>query len=122
MKIKLDRSTRVYSTALGNLCPNCGQPADGCLCEKQTVSPVARGDGVVRLSLETKGRKGKGVTIISGLSPDVQELQQMARRLKQKLGSGGTVKDSRIEIQGDHRQWLLRELREQGYTVKLAGG
>lgn len=81
-----------------------------------------QGDGIVRLRLETKGRKGKGVTTISGISLPEPELKQLSKQLKQICGSGGSVKDYVIEIQGDHRSQLQTHLEKLGYKTKLAGG
>ena len=80
------------------------------------------GDGVVRVGRETKGRKGKGVTVITGLPLADDELARLATRLKKRCGSGGTVRDGLIEIQGDHRDLLVTELDGLGYRVKRAGG
>ena len=71
---------------------------------------------------ETKGRKGKGVTLVRGLALPPEELRVLARELKQVCGSGGTVKDGVIEIQGDHRDRLLEELAARGIQAKRAGG
>ena len=79
-------------------------------------------DGIVRLMRQTKGRKGKGVTLIAGLPLSPAELKTMAKSLKQKCGCGGAVKNDIIEIQGDQRDILEQELTSQGYTVKRAGG
>lgn len=84
--------------------------------------PVAPADGVVRVWRQTRGRKGKGVTVLTGLDLDEQALGELAGELKKKCGSGGTVKDRAIEIQGDHRETLLAELRRRGYQAILAGG
>ena len=70
----------------------------------------------------TKGRKGKGVTVITGIPVDDAALKQVAKTLKQKCGSGGTVKAGTIEIQGDHRDVLMAELKGMGYTVRRSGG
>ncbi len=111
----------VYSTEHGRMCPGCCRPAADCLCRQQkTALPL--GDGVARVSLETKGRKGKGVTLISGLPVSGEDLTELARRLKQRCGSGGTVKDGVIEIQGDHRQTVAEALAKEGYRLKRAGG
>jgi predicted translation initiation factor SUI1 len=77
---------------------------------------------VVRVGRETKGRRGKGVTIVSDLPLDAAGLQQLAARLKQRCGTGGTVRDGHIEIQGDQRERLVAELEGLGYRVKRAGG
>jgi translation initiation factor 1 len=79
-------------------------------------------DGVVRISRETKGRKGKGMTIITGIPLPQEDLKDLAKQLKQKCGTGGTIKGDIIEIQGDHRDTILAELSERGWTVKKAGG
>jgi translation initiation factor 1 len=81
-----------------------------------------QGDGIVRIRRETKGRKGKGVTTLSGFSMSESELKVLAKQLKQKCSTGGTVKDGMIEIQGDHREILKVELEKRGLTAKLAGG
>jgi translation initiation factor 1 len=86
------------------------------------VSKTVQGDGIVRIRRETKGRKGKGVTTLSGFSMSESELKVLAKQLKQKCSTGGTVKDGMIEIQGDHREILKVELEKRGLTAKLAGG
>ena len=113
-------SVRVYSTTEGKLCPGCGQPTARCVCRAAAAPP--RGDGIVRVGRETKGRKGKGVTLICGVALAEVELAALAKELKQRCGTGGTVKDGVIEIQGDHRERLVEELRRRGYQVKVAGG
>jgi translation initiation factor 1 len=110
----------IYSTAHGRMCPDCGRPAKECVCRQKKA--LLAGDAVVRVGRETKGRKGKGVTIITGVPGDEGELKELERQLKAKCGAGGTVKDGVIEIQGDHRQLLLEELSNRGFKVKLAGG
>jgi translation initiation factor 1 len=80
------------------------------------------GDGVVRVGRETKGRKGKGVTVVTGLRLGEAELSVLARRLKKRCGAGGTVKDGVIEVQGEHRDTIVSELESQGYQVKRVGG
>jgi len=102
------------------MCPACRQPVAQCRCG-QATAPVAT-DGIVRVSRETQGRKGKGVTVIRGVVLDAAALAQLGRDLKAACGSGGTVKDGVIEIQGDHRDLLAAELSQRGHTVKRAGG
>lgn len=94
----------------------------GRIKEAEPSNTIRHLDGIVRLSRETKGRKGKGVTIITGLDPNREDMKALAKKLKQLCGTGGTVKDGIIEIQGDHRELLAGYLREAGHTVKLAGG
>jgi len=117
----MPKNTRlVYSDTLGRICPNCQQPVDNCRCKQQ--QPVKTGDGIVRLGRETKGRKGKGVTLVSGVPLDEAGLKALAKELKQLCGTGGTLKDGVIEIQGDQRDKLLPILQQKGWTVKRAGG
>jgi len=115
----------VYSTESGRICSSCGHPTTKCTCkkkktvEKPSISP---NDGIVRIRREVKGRKGKTVTAVFGLPLNAKKLQHVAKTLKRLCGSGGTVKDGVIIIQGDHRETLLKEITQQGYTVKLSGG
>ena len=110
----------VYSTDHGRMCPGCGKPASACNCgKKQAGTPV---DGIVRVGRETKGRKGKGVTIISGVPLSEEGVLALAKELKKRCGSGGTVKDATIEIQGDHRDTVIEELQKKGWKVKRVGG
>ncbi len=117
----------VYSTSGGRVCPTCGWPVDDCKCSGRrrgdSGSGSAASDGILRIRRETKGRGGKTVTTVSGIPPDAGDLRDLARQLKRRCGTGGTVKqDGVIEIQGDHRQTILDELEKRGFTVKLAGG
>jgi len=100
----------VYSTDQGRIRP-----------EKKKQS-ASKGDGMVRVGRETKGRKGKGMTVVTGVPLHPEGLRDLAKQLKQKCGTGGTVKDGKIEIQGDHRDLLVTELQAMGYTVKRSGG
>jgi translation initiation factor 1 len=112
-------TTTVYSTEHGRICPECGKPAASCRCGQKRAA--SRGDGIVRIGRETKGRKGKGVTTISGVPLDAAGLQALAQDLKKRCGSGGAVKDGVIEIQGDHRALLLEALAKR-WPTKLSGG
>jgi translation initiation factor 1 len=119
MKAKLSRDRVVYSTEQGRICPGCGNPINQCTCHKQT-SPS--GDGKVTVSRETKGRKGKCVTLIKGLDMNAATVALMSKKFKAMCGSGGTVKEGVIEIQGDHIERILDYLKKQGVRVKRAGG
>ena len=110
----------VYSTDRGRLCPQCQRAVAECVCGKDR--PASTGDGIVRLHRETKGRGGKAVTLIKGLPLQGAELKVLAKKLKQKCGVGGAVKGNDIEIQGDLRTTIQKELELQGYTVKISGG
>jgi translation initiation factor 1 len=81
-------------------------------------STAPRGNGAVRVTRETKGRKGKCVTLITGLQLSLDGLSDLARNLKRKCGSGGTIKEGTIEIQGDHRDILVAELGTLGIAAK----
>jgi len=111
----------VYSTTVGRMCPGCLRPLPECVC-KDRSRPRDGGDGVVRLSRETKGRKGAGVSLVRGLPLADAELAKLAKQLKARCGVGGTVKDGVIELQGDQRDKLKELLEKEGYVVKLAGG
>ena len=100
----------VFSTDQGRIRPEKKQPS------------TPKGDGIVRVGRETKGRKGKGMTVVTGAPLHPEGLRDLAKKLKQKCGTGGTLKDGRIEIQGDHRDLLVAELQSMGYTVKRSGG
>jgi translation initiation factor 1 len=104
------RDKVVYSTDKGRIAP----------AARTAIAP--RGDGVVRVRRETQGRGGKTVTTIRGVATSADELKVLAGELKRLCGSGGTVRDWAIEIQGDHRDKVVAALAQRGYTVKLAGG
>jgi translation initiation factor 1 len=106
----------VYSTESGRVCPNCGRPLTACLCKKKSALP--KGDGVVRVQIESKGRAGKTVSRVTGLTLNEEGLKALAGELKRICGSGGTVKDGVIEIQGDHRDTLVDALKKQGIKAK----
>lgn len=113
----------VYSTEHGDTCPACRKPLAECECaDHAEAERLAALDGVVRIRRETSGRKGKGVTTISGVPLVQAELKTLAKVLKKRCGTGGAIKDDIIEIQGDHRQTLKAALEARGYTVKLTGG
>lgn len=108
----------VYSTDQGRLCPGCEYPASECQCKKE--DPI--GSGKVLIALETKGRKGKGVTVISGLPLTEAALKVLGKKLKTQCGTGGAVKDGLIEVQGDNRQKVKELLEKEGFSSKFTGG
>ncbi|MEJ2635482.1 MAG: translation initiation factor Sui1 [Calditrichia bacterium] len=110
----------VYSTESGRMCPDCGKPINECICSQKSGGRT--GDGILRIRREVKGRHGKTATTISGLPLEAGALNDLASELKQKCGTGGSVKDGVIVIQGDQRDKLLTILKEKEFTVKLAGG
>lgn len=111
----------VYSTETGRMCPACRQPLAQCACKAQAkAAPV--GDGAVRVSRQTKGRGGKSVTVVKGLPLDAIALALLGKQLRTQCGSGGTVKDGVIEVQGDHVDTILAALVKLGHQPKKAGG
>ncbi|MEO8466588.1 MAG: stress response translation initiation inhibitor YciH [Gammaproteobacteria bacterium] len=106
----MPRDKIVYSTGVGRITPALEKPG------------VLRGDGVVRVRRETGGRGGKTVTVVYGMALPEAKLKDLAGDLKRLCGTGGTLKDGTIEIQGDHRDRIVTALEQRGYTVKLAGG
>lgn len=110
----------VYSSELGRICPGCGETAKTCACRKRRGDDS--GDGIVRIRRETRGRGGKTVTVILGVPLDEQGIRNLSGELKRRCGTGGTVKDGAIEIQGDHCDLLAADLRTRGFRVKRAGG
>ena len=109
----------VYSTEGGRMCPACRRPVAQCTC--RAAAPPA-GDGIVRVQRETKGRGGKAVTVVRGVPVDAAALVKLAQDLKAACGSGGTVKDGTIEVQGDHVEKVMALLQQRDFRVKRAGG
>ena len=115
-------STRlVYSTETGRICPDCAKPFADCICKTAAKAKPA-GDGNVKVSRESKGRGGKTVTLVKGLALDAMALALLGKQLRGACGSGGTVKDGVIEIQGDHCDLVMETLKKQGHNPKRTGG
>lgn len=116
----------VYSTDGGRVdtCPVCGQPYKHCRCDQSSTQQTAplKSDGIVRVMRDRKHRGGKTVTVITGVPASNEAITALAQQLKKLCGSGGTVKDGAIEIQGDHCEKVQARLSEMGYKVKRAGG
>jgi translation initiation factor 1 len=110
----------VYSTGIGSLCPNCRRPVRDCVCPKG--APGAAKPSAIRVGREIKCRAGKGVTTVVGLPLSLSDVESLATRLKKRCGSGGTVREGVIEIQGDHRDVIVAELIKQGWPAKKSGG
>lgn len=111
-------SRLVYSTSHGSICPACAKPAGDCACRKIKMGALPKSEGPARIRYETKGRKGKAMTLITGLALSQEQLLEFVKELKQRFGTGGTVKNYAIELQGDHREQAAQELRKRGYEVK----
>jgi translation initiation factor 1 len=117
----------VYATGIGRVryCRTCHQPEDACRCRGASSAPSRPGmplDGVVRITLDRKGRSGKAGTLIVGLPPDEAQLATLCQTLKRVCGSGGTSKQGEIFIQGDHRDAIEKKLVALGYRTKRVGG
>jgi len=115
----------VYSTEDGQI----GKGMQPSKRGKKKISKNASGSAIknpakqgVRIRRESKGRGGKSVCVIGGLPLDNVELKVLQKKLKSQLGTGGSVKDGCIEIQGDHREKLLQILDKEGFKAKLSGG
>ena len=106
----MKENSLVYSTGIGKI------------VSKPSASPKKPGDGIIRIRRETKGRKGKGVTTLSGMAMNTEEIKNLCSDLKKTCDTGGAVKDDIIEIQGDKRDKIKELLEKRGFTVKLAGG
>ena len=119
-KLSSAKQNLVYSTGAGRMCSTCNKAIAACICK--SVKGIAKGDGIVRISRETKGRGGKCVNVISGLGLAPAELETLCTQLKKRCGTGGTTKDGTIEIQGEHHDTLVSELAKRGYNVKKSGG
>ncbi|HEY0754975.1 MAG TPA: translation initiation factor Sui1 [Ktedonobacteraceae bacterium] len=113
----------VYSTESGRVttCPTCALPYKDCRCS-QSTPPARKSDGIVRVMRDRKQRGGKTVTVIAGVTGSETELAALTQQLKKLCGSGGTLKDGNIEIQGDHCDKVMAKLTSLGYKVKRAGG
>jgi translation initiation factor 1 len=114
----------VYSTESGRitLCSHCGLPYKECRCDQPAQAPTRKSDGIVRVMRDRKKRGGKTVTVIQGVVGSEAELTALAQQLKKFCGSGGTLKEGIIEIQGDHCDKILAKLTSLGYKAKRAGG
>ncbi len=109
----------VYSTDLGRTCPACRRALAACVCAAAKAD-AARGDGIVRVGRETKGRGGKTVTLVRGLALDAAALEALGKALRSACGAGGAVKDGVLEIQGDHRERVAALLVEREFKVRVA--
>jgi translation initiation factor 1 len=115
-----ENSRTVYSTSGGRVCPDCGKPINECECHLQQKKP--QGDGIALVRREVKGRRGKTVTTISGIQSGKNELLDLATELKRHCGTGGSVKNEVIIIQGDHGNSIIQFLERKGIKTKRAGG
>lgn len=120
-----NRDRLVYSTEQGGVCPRCRRRADRCKCPEKLAARTAAAappSEYVYVGRESKGRRGKTVTTISGLPFQGDDLKRLAGELKRRCGTGGSVKQGVVEIQGDHRDLMVAELEQRGLAVKRRGG
>ena len=113
------RGSLVYSTDPGAHCPGCRRRKADCVCADKSRPRSTSG---IIVSRETKGRKGAGATLITGLPLSDADLKVLAKHLKTSCGVGGSVKDGIVELQGDQRDKVLDLLAQQGFKGKRSGG
>ena len=113
------KSSFVFSTEHGKLCPKCEQPHPDCICIENRKKQVNVSNGPIQISRQSKGRNGKYVTVISGLPINQEELKETASNLKKTCNAGGSIKNNNIEIQGDQRKVVASKLREKGWQFKV---
>jgi len=111
----------VFSTACDNRCKKCGKALKKCRCIASSQLKIKAPNQTIKIQYEKKGRKGNGVCVITNLTLPSAEMKTLAKELKTKCGSGGSIKDQQIEIQGDHREIIKAALEEKQYKVKIAG-
>lgn len=104
-----------------HLC-ECGASGRAAAAAEHARKQALIGDGVVRVGRETAGRKGAGVTVVTGIPLEGKALKELAKKLKKQCGGGGSIVDGKLEIQGDHRDKIVAELQKRGWTVKKSGG
>jgi len=112
-----DKGRLVYSTGVGQMCPDCGWPKDNCQCSQQFDQPVPL-KITAKLRMEKKGRGGKTVTVVDGLPRNAAFLKELSQELKRACGTGGAVLDGAVELQGDLRDRVRAALEKKGYIVK----
>ena len=111
----------VYSTDVGRRCPACGWPVRDCKCSTRAADdplPSRPGKIVAKLRMEKKGRGGKTVTVVAGLPRNAAFLTELCQELKRACGTGGTVSEDTIELQGDLRDRVREYLLKKEFVVK----
>jgi translation initiation factor 1 len=108
----------VYSTSAGRICPGCGWPERDCTCSKSAATESVPNRIVAKLRLEKKGRGGKTVTVVYDLPNNATFLKELSQELKRACGTGGSVADGAVELQGDLRERVREVLLKKGYIVK----
>ena len=99
---------------MSNICPKCGLPTELCVCEE-----IAREQQKINISVD-KRRYGKMMTIVEGINPNDLDIDALITKLKKRCASGGTIKDGKIELQGDHRSKVKEALEEMGFEIEVS--
>jgi len=99
---------------MSNICPKCGLPKELCVCEE-----IAKEQQKIEISVD-KRRYGKMMTIVEGINSSDLDIDALITKLKKKCASGGTIKEGKIELQGDHRTKVKETLEEMGFTVDVS--
>ncbi len=113
-----ERARLVYSTDRGRICAGCGWPERDCRCSSRASTASVPQKIVAKLRLEKQGRGGKAVTVIYGLPNNVEFLKALSQELKRACGTGGTVAEDTVELNGDLRERVRELLTKKGWTVK----
>lgn len=113
-----ERSRLVYSTDRGRICSGCGWPERDCKCSRNRATESIPGKIVAKLRLEKQGRGGKSVTVIYDLPNNAEFLKTLSQELKRACGTGGTVAENTVELNGDLRERVRELLSKKGWTVK----
>ena len=108
----------VYSTAAGRICPGCGWPSGDCKCSRDAADEPVPARVVAKLRMEKAGRGGKTVSVVFGLPRNAAFLKSLCQELKRACGTGGSVVDGTIELQGDLRERIRECLLAKGIVVK----
>src|SRR5262245_21060313 len=108
----------VYSTSTGRICPGCGWPERDCKCSKNAATESVPDRVVAKLRVEKKGRGGKTVTVVYDLPNNAAFLKELSQDLKRSCGTGGSVADGAVELQGDLRDRVRDVLIKKGFVVK----
>lgn len=118
-EVSLKNNARlVYSSDKGATCPGCGWPQRDCRCSEKLATDPVPARIVAKLRMEKKGRGGKTVTVVDGLPRNSEFLEELSRELKRACGTGGTVIEGGVELQGELRDRLRDVLRKRGFVVK----
>jgi translation initiation factor 1 len=112
----------VFSSEVGRTCPDCGKALAACICAQLKKAAAPESGSVAKVRRESKGRGGKTVTTVSELPLSLLAIETLAKTLRTRCSSGGTVRDGVIEVQGDHVDTVLAVLASQGIKAKKAGG